>query len=119
MVRTISAAGTTSSSRQPFVAPTSMNSMNRTTCPVRGSAAPCPGRNASLRPRLTTTLTLTGARGSRGVDRAEHPGDGEVDVVHRAEDLVVGESRLTVTRVSPAAASPSAFCARARRSSSA
>ena len=33
-LRTISAAGTTSSSRQPFVWPTSMNSMKRSTTPV-------------------------------------------------------------------------------------
>ena len=44
----------------------------------------------SFSPRLTTTLTFTGRPAVRGgVDPAEDARDREVDVVHRAEDLVV------------------------------
>ena len=44
----------------------------------------------SFRPRLTTAFTLTGqALRRRGVDPVEHARDGEVDVVHRLEGLVV------------------------------
>ena len=44
----------------------------------------------SLRPRLTTTLTLTGEPGvGSRVDAVEHARHREVDVVHRPEDRVV------------------------------
>ena len=45
---------------------------------------------SSLTPRLTTALTFTGEPGlGRRLDALEHPRDGEVDVVHRAEGRVV------------------------------
>ena len=76
--------------RQPFVAPTSMNSMKRTAWPVPRKRRAMSRIDASFSPRLTTTLTFTGEPGLRGcVDPGEHARDREVDVVHRAEDLVV------------------------------
>ena len=59
-------------------------------------------------------LTLTGVRPARGggVDPLEHARDGEVDVVHRAEDLVV--ERVEADGDAPQArrrAAPAAFCA--------
>ena len=89
--RTTSAEGSTSSMRQPLVAPTSMYSMKRSTTPVPGSGAPSAGSRASLVPRLTTMLTLIGpeAGGLRGVDARQHVGHREVDVVHAAEHGVV------------------------------
>src|SRR5207247_1725000 len=57
----ISAAATTSSSRQPLVVPTSMNSMKRSTCPLPRKCSAIGRTDWSLQPRLTTMLTFTGS----------------------------------------------------------
>ena len=62
MRRTTSALGITSSMRQPLVAPTSMNSMKRTMCPVPRKWRAMSTTWWSFMPRLTTMFTLTGAR---------------------------------------------------------
>ena len=55
-----SAAGTTSSSRQPFVVPTSMYSMKRREWPLSRKWRAISTIPSSLRPRLTTVFTFTG-----------------------------------------------------------
>jgi hypothetical protein len=57
----ISAAATTSSSRQPLVVPTSMNSIKRSTCPLPRNCSAIGRTDWSLQPRLTTMLTFTGS----------------------------------------------------------
>ena len=86
-----SAAGTTSSSRQPFVWPTSMYSMNRSVTPVSRAQRAIGTTDDSLTPRRTTMLILIGVQAGleRRVDPVEHLRDREVDPVHRAEDCVV------------------------------
>ena len=90
-VATISAAGTTSSMRQPLVVPTSMYSMKRSVSPrARGSSAASGTIWSSLTPRLTTQLTLTGSPAAAAASIPSSTRlDGEVDVVHRPEGRVV------------------------------
>ncbi len=90
MAARISAAGTTSSRRQPFVWPTSMYSMKRRVWPLPWKKRAIGRTLSSLTPRLTTMFTLTGQAGGGGrIDAGENARDGEVDVVQRAEDLVL------------------------------
>ena len=117
----ISAAGTTSSSRQPLLVPTSMYSIRRRTWPVPRKCSAMSRMLSSLSPRLTTMLTLTGPSPARAA--ASMPsstcGDREADVVHRGEHVVV--ERVEADR-DPVAARRRRAAARsapgARRSSS-
>ncbi len=75
--------------RQPLLWPTSMYSMNRRINPSSRAQRAIGRIEASLRSRRITVLILMGARpAARAAAIAvEHPAHGEVDPVHRAEDL--------------------------------
>ncbi len=100
----ISAAGTTSSSRQPLVVPTSMYSMNRSTCPVCRKCAAIGRMDCSFTPRRTTMFTLTGASpaAAAAAMAASTRATGNRASLNMSSS---SESRLTVTRRRPAAAS--------------
>ncbi len=112
MRATISAAGTTSSSRQPFVWPTSMYSMKRRTWPLprkRSASATIP---SSFTPRLTTALTFTGSPAAAAASiPSSTRSTGKSTSLSARKVASSTESRLTVTRSRPARASASAFCA--------
>ena len=101
----ISAAGITSSIRQPLVLPTSMYSMNR-----KANSGPRKRRAmgrilASLTPRLTTMLIFTGRNPACRAASipASTRATGKPTSFIAAKTLSSSESRLTVTRCSPAA----------------
>ena len=102
MRSTISAAGTTSSRRQPFVVPTSMYSMNRSVWPVPRKCAAISRIACSFRPRLITAFTFTGipAAAAASIPSSTRC-DGEVDVVHGAEGLVVERVQADGDTVEP------------------
>ena len=68
-----------------------MYSMKRSTMPLWRKCRAIGTISCSLVPRLTTMLTLIGARpdGLGLLDAAQHVGHREVDVVHASEDGVV------------------------------
>ncbi len=107
---TISAAGTTSSRRQPFVAPTSMYSMNRRMWPLPRKCRASSTIWSSLTPRLTTALTFTfrPAAAAAAIPSSTRLTGKPTSFIAR-NVASSSESRLTVTRRSPAAASASAF----------
>ena len=109
---TISAAGTTSSRRQPFVAPTSMYSMKRTMWPVPRKRRAMSRTEPSFTPRFTTTLTLTGspAAAAASIPSSTRATGKSTSFIARKTSSS-SESRLTVTRVRPASASAFAFAA--------
>ena len=104
---TISAAGTTSSSCQPLLVPTSMYSMKRRMC--AGAAEPLGHlrrSTSSLTPRLTTMLTLTGRPAAAAASMPSSTRcDREADVVHPLEHLVVERVQADRDRSRPAARS--------------
>ena len=108
------AEGSTSSMRQPLVAPTSMYSMKRsaTSRPRKWRAI---GRISwSLVPRLTTMLTLIGprpARSAASMPRSTSATGKSASFMRRKIASSIA-SRLTVTRPSPAAFSAAALRAR-------
>ncbi len=104
---TSSAAGTTSSSRQPFECPTSMYSMKRRMTPVSRAQAAIGTMLDSLIPRRTTMLTLTGARPASiaAAIPSSTRSTGKSIPFIAPKTASSSESRLTVTRRSPASAS--------------
>src|SRR3990172_3987484 len=101
----ISAAGTTSSRRQPLALPTSMYSMKRSICPRSRKRRAISSTVWSLTPRLTTMLTLTGERPAScaaaipSSTRSTGKSTSFIDL----NTSLSSESRLTVMRLSPAA----------------
>jgi len=90
-----------------------MYSMKRAMCPEPRQRSAIGRMSPSLTPRFTTMLIFTAkGRPQRGVDALEHFRHREIDVVHGAKMASSSESRLTVTRSSPARARPCAFLAR-------
>ena len=116
-IATISAAGTTSSMRQPFVAPTSMYSMKRSVSPVLAEVAARAGRSGcSLTPRLTTQLTLTGSPTACAASMPSSTrATGKSTSFIALKIASSSESRLTVMRFRPASLSACAFCGQQRR----
>src|SRR5438094_467162 len=104
MRRTISSALTTSSSRQPFVEPTSMYSMKRRTRPEPRKCSASASTSPSFAPRLTTALTLTGSPAATAASipsSTRCTGKSTSFMARNASSS--SESRLTVTRSRPAA----------------
>ena len=115
MLPTISSALTTSSSRQPFVEPTSMYSMKRRTWPLPRKCSASARTSPSFAPRLTTALTFTGSPAAAAASIPSSTcwtGKSTSFMARNASSS--SESRLTVTRLRPAAASASAFCGEER-----
>src|SRR6266536_3570979 len=111
MRRMTSAAGTTSSRRQPLVVPTSMYSMNRTIRPLARAKRARSTRPWSLTPRLTTALSLTGHNPAFWA--AAIPSNTRASGTPRSfiarNTPSSSESRLTVTRDRPASRSARAL----------
>ena len=76
MAARISPAGTTLAADHSSLASSGMNSMKRTATPRSRPKRAKSTASSSLTPRITTTLTLTGAEpgGHGGVDAVEHGG---------------------------------------------
>src|SRR5438552_1598622 len=111
MRRTTSAEGTTSSMRQPFELPTSMYSMKRAMWPLERQRSAIGRMSRSLTPRLTTMLIFNGARPAAAA--ASMPSitfaTGKSTSFMARKVASSSESRLTVTRSSPAPARACAF----------
>jgi len=107
------AEGSTSSMRQPLVAPTSMYSIKRSTTPVLRKCLAMGRISASLVPRLTTMLTLMGARPTLAATSMplSTSATGKSTSFMRRNTASSSASRLTVTRCSPASFSAWAFFA--------
>ncbi len=106
-VSTSSAAGTTSSSRQPFEWPTSMYSMKRSVTPVSRAHRAIGTIDSSLIPRRTTMLILTGVKpaSSAAPIPSSTLATGKSTPFIAPNVASSSESRLTVTRLRPASAS--------------
>src|SRR6185437_12550953 len=99
--------GITSSMRQPFVEPTSMNSMNRTMRPLPRKWRAISTTWWSFTPRFTTMFTLTGASPAASAasmpSRTRATGKSTSFIARKVSSS--SESRLTVTRLRPASLS--------------
>ena len=115
---TLSAAGATSSIPQPLLWPTSMYSMKRTMWPLPRKWRAIGTTLSSLTPRLTTAFTFTG---SPAAAAASIPSStrwtGKSPSLSAAKTASSSESRLTVMRLRPAAASASTFWASLQKTS--
>ena len=103
---TISAAGTTSSSCQPLLVPTSMYSMKRRMVPVPRNRSAMSAIESSLTPRWTTMFTLTGRPAAAAASMPSSTRcTGKRTSFIRWNTSSSSESRLTVIRSRPAARS--------------